>query len=152
MSAAVIALCLANKNRIVSYNFNVFPTNSYSFPFAANSPVFRSSVDNQGNYSSAAGINLNITHKSQPTAVRLIYNFFASQLRYAAIHYFASNHTPILYVEPKPRMLQQKAGRLGISLNRPALKAETLSRLCPASDILNHPLGMIFLGFEEPVL
>ena len=53
-SVSVFAVSFADKNRVASDNFNVFPTNADSLSFAADTPIFRSAVNNQGNYPSAA--------------------------------------------------------------------------------------------------
>ncbi len=65
----LIAVDLANQNRVAADNLNILPANAYAFPLAAYSPIFRASENNQSNHPPAAGIHLNIAHKTQAAAV-----------------------------------------------------------------------------------
>ncbi len=54
ISRSFFAMYFTNKNGIASDNIDVFPANAYSFPSAADTPIFRSAENNEGNNSAAA--------------------------------------------------------------------------------------------------
>lgn len=86
VSSVVFTVSFTDEDCVAADHLDILPTNADSLSLSANPPVFGSAVNNQGNYPSAAGINLNIAHKSQTAPVGFVNHFFASQFSNAAIH------------------------------------------------------------------
>ncbi len=76
--SVILTLRLTDKNCIIADNLYILPADSYSFSFSADSPIFWSAENNKGGYSSAAGVNLNITDKPQSATVGFVDYFLAS--------------------------------------------------------------------------
>ena len=68
-SAVVFTVRFADKDGVASDNLDILPANSYPLSLSADSEVFRSAVDNERGYPSAAGIHLDIAHKSETASV-----------------------------------------------------------------------------------
>ncbi len=99
----LIAVDLANQNRVAADNLNILPANAYALPFAAYTPISGTSENNQGNHPPAAGIHLNVAHKTQPAAVGFVNNLLAPKLCYTAIHFTPPNSSSTYHMPKKQK-------------------------------------------------
>ena len=95
-------------NRILAYNFNIFPADFYILVSAHKSEAFASAPYYHRHKTATAGVNFNIADTTEPTTRLGAYDLFIPQVRNTAIHFI----TPFYYIAQAELIMNYKSGMM----------------------------------------